>query len=129
MEKVVKPRPKLIHKIELYSNKIIPIIIAGFYFSNTVLSYFGIDFEIFSWIAGVGILAIIKFYVSSYAYQFCEYHRMPLHYIVVNSCITAYDYYIGIPVSNRTLFTINCVIAFLAIVIAIYLKVKVCKNH
>lgn len=128
MEKVVKPRPKIIHKIELYSNKIIPILIAGTYFMNTVLSYLGIDFEGFTWIAGVGILAIVKLYISSFAYQFCEYHRMPLHYIVVNSCITAYDYYIGIPVSNRTLFTINCVIAFLAIVIAIYLKLKVCNK-
>ena len=77
----------------------------------------------------MSILPMIFLYLSSYVFRFCEYHRMPLHYIVVNSCITAYDYYIGIPVSNRTLFTINCVIAFLAIVIAIYLKVKVCKNH
>lgn len=129
MEKVVKSKPKLIHKVELYSNKVIPIIIAGIYFANTVLSYGGIDFEAFSWIASLGFLPTIKFYISSYAYQFCEYHRIPLHYIVVNSCITAYDYYVGIPIHYRTLFTIHCVIAFSTIVIALYLKLKVCKKY
>ena len=120
---------KLLYKLELYSNKVFPMIIAGIYFMNTVLSYFNIDFQIFSWIAGMSILPTIKLYISSYTYRFCEYHRMFLHYIVVNSCITCYDYYIGIPISARSLFTIHCCIAAIFMFLIIYLKFKVCKNH
>lgn len=124
-EKVIN---KLLYKIELYSNKVFPIIIAGIYFINTILSYFGIDFEAFSWIGGMSILPTVKLYISSYTYRFCEYHRIALHYIVINNCITFYDYYIGISVSYRTMFTIHCIITFISICLAIYLKLKVCRT-
>lgn len=119
---------KLLYKLELYSNKVFPVIIAGLYFANTILSYFGLDMALFSWIGGISIITVTKFYISSYTYRFCEYHRIPLHYIVINNIITAYDYYIGIPISSRTLVTIHCCIAFLAICITLYLKQKLCKK-
>lgn len=128
MEKEVRLN-KLLYKMELYSNKVFPVIIAAIYFMNTILSYFGIDFEAFSWIAGMSVIPLIKFYISSYTYRFYEYHRMPLHYIVVNLIITGYDYYIGIPIDYRTLFSINCCITILFVFITLYLKFKVCKNH
>ena len=105
------------------------MLIAGMYFMNTVLSYFNIDFAAFTYIGGLSIIPTIKFYISSYTYRFCEYHRMFLHYIVVNSCITIYDYYIGIPISARTLFTVNCCIAATFMFLILYLKFKVCKHQ
>lgn len=69
MEKEVRLN-KLLCKIELYSNKIFPVVIAIIYFMNTVLSYFRIDFEAFSWIAGMSFIPLVKFYISSYTYRF-----------------------------------------------------------
>lgn len=129
MEKEEKQIIKYLYKIELYFNKVFPMIIAGIYFINTVLSYIDIDFAAFSWIAGMSILPTIKFYISSFTFRFCEYHRMFLHYIVINSGITFYDYYIGIPVDYRTLFTIHCCIAAICMFLVVYLKFKVCKKQ
>lgn len=115
---------KLLYKIELYSNKVFPIVIASIYFLNTVLSYLGIDFEAFSWIAGMSLLPTIKLYVSSYTYKFCEYHRMFLHYIVINNAITFYDYYIGINIEYRTLFSIHVILFCITLFLVLYLKLK-----
>lgn len=124
-----KLKSKFLYKLELYSNKIIPMTIAGMYFMNTVLSFIGIDLEILSYIGHISFILIIKQYITSYTYRFCEYHRMFLHYIVINNIITIYDYYIGIPISARTLFSIHCIIAIIFLYIILYLKLKVCKKR
>ena len=93
-------RNKKLYKIELCLLKVLPMIIALFYLINTVTSYFNMDIPILSSIAGLSIIPLIFIYVSSYAFKFCEYHRMFLHYIVVNDVINIYDYYIGIPLDN-----------------------------
>lgn len=103
--------------------------IAGIYFIHTVLSYFGIFIDAFSYIGSMSAIIVIKQYITSYTYRFCEYHRMFLHYIVVNNVITIYDYYIGIPISARTLFSIHCIIAAIFLFVILYLKLKLCKKQ
>lgn len=117
---------KNLYKLELYSAKVIPMVIAGIALANTVLSYYGIDAPILSYIGGISILVVIRFYITSYTYRFCEYHRMFLHYIVLTNIINTYDYYIGIPIDNRTLFCVNMIIAGLFLFIILWLKFKVC---
>jgi hypothetical protein len=91
---------KYLYKVELYVLKIIPVILAGIFFLNTVLSYFDIDLIILSYIGGVSLLPILFLYLSSYVFKFCAYHRMPLHYIVLIWALNIIDTYIGIPVSD-----------------------------
>lgn len=67
---------------------------------NAILSYFGIDLYILSYIGGVSIFTMIFLYLSSYVFKFCEYHRMFLHYVVVTWVINIIDYYIGIPIND-----------------------------
>lgn len=119
-------RSKSLYKIELYSAKIVPMIIAAICLANTILSYFYIDLDIFSYIGGVSIIVLIRFYISSYVYRFCEYHRMFLHYIVVCNVINIYDAYIGIPISNRALLVLHVCIATIFLFVILYLKFKVC---
>lgn len=126
MERVEKHR--YLYKLELVLLKIIPVLLAVCYFSNTILSLIGIDYTIFSIIGGMSILPMIFLYISSYVFRFCEYHRMFLHYIVVNECITWYDYHYGIPCNNRTLFAIYIITACIFLFIILYLKLKVCKK-
>ena len=103
------------------------MLMAGIALANTVLSYYDIDLPCLSYIGGVSILVVIKFYITSYTYKFCEYHRMFLHYIVVNNVLNTYDYYIGVPVDNRTLFCIHLSLAGIFLFVILYLKFKVCK--
>lgn len=91
---------------------------------NSVLSYFGIDLYILSYIGGVSIFTIIFLYLSSYVFRFCEYHRMFLHYIVVTWIINIADYYIGIPVSNLEYLCLQIIIAGITLFIILFLYVK-----
>ena len=105
------------------------MIIALFYLINTVTSYFNMDIPILSSIAGLSIIPLIFIYVSSYAFKFCEYHRMFLHYIVINDTINIYDYYIGIPLDNLSLFSLQMIIAGISLFLILYLYLKHNRNE
>lgn len=100
------------------------MVIALAYLVNTVSSYFGIDIPILSNIAGMSLIPLIFMYVSSYVFRFCEYHRMFLHYIVINDTINIYDWYIGINITDRELFIIHMSITGILLFIILYLYVK-----
>ena len=124
---VERPNVEL-YKVELYLLKIIPIFLAGIHLANTVLSYYGIDIILFSYIGSVSLIPLIFLYISSYVFKFCEYHRMFLHYIVVNNAINIYDYYIGILITARELFAIHLIIAGICLIIILYFYVKTNKK-
>ena len=115
---------KTFYKIVLYLLKIITYLIAGVYLLNTTLSYFRIDAPILSVIGGLSILPAIYILLTSFAFKFCVYHRIPLYYIIISDCIAYYDIYYPIPVSTSTLFSINLIIAGTSLFIIIYLKLK-----
>jgi hypothetical protein len=104
------------------------MVIAILYLLNTILSYIGIDTVILSLLGGMSILPLIFLYLTSYVFKFCAYHRMFLHYIVVCDIINYIDYYYGIPLSDRSLFALNIIIAGVFLFVILYLKFKVCKH-
>lgn len=118
-----------LYKLELLFLKIIPFIEGLIYLTNTVLSYFYIDLPILSFIGGLSFLPLIFILISSFVFKFCIYHRLPIYYIALSDAINYYDIIIGIPMSNRALFTGNMIIAGLFILLIIYFKLKICKNH
>lgn len=119
---------KVLYKLELYLLKVIPMLIAMLYLTNTVLSFYDIDLPILSYIGGFSLLPLAFMYLSSYVFKFCSYHRMFLHYIVVSDVLTQVDYYIGIPVSDRELLSIHLIIAGISLFIILYLYVKANKR-
>lgn len=112
-EKSKQVRSKTLYKFELILLKFIPFILAFVCFLNTVFSYFGIDLEFLAHIGGISLLTLLFLYVSSYVFKFCLYHRLALHYVVVNNILNIYDYYIGVPLDDRNLFILYLVIAFI----------------
>lgn len=115
---------KTFYKIVLYMLKIITYLIAFIYLLNTTLSYFRIDAPILSLIGGLSILPTIYIFLTSFAFKFCFYHRIPLYYVILSDCITYYDIYYEIPVTSRTLFSINIIIAGICLFLIIYFKLK-----
>ena len=122
-------KSKALYKIQLYLLKVIPMVMAFIYLLNTILSYYDIDLPILSYLAGNSILTIIFFYISSYVFRFCAYHRMFMHYTTVVWLINIYDYYIGVPVDDRELLTIYLLLTGLFLFIILYLYVKNNKKH
>lgn len=116
-EKLKQVRSKTLYKFELILLKFIPFILAFVCFLNTVFSYFGIDLEFLAHIGGISLLTLLFLYVSSYVFKFCMYHRLALHYVVINNVLNIYDYYIGVPLDDRNLFILYLVIAFIFLIL------------
>ncbi len=117
-------RNKTLYKIELYMIKVIPVLISSIYLIYTILSYFGIDLRILNYLGALSILPIIFLYLTSYVFGFCAYHRMFLHYIVINTLINVYDTYLGIPVTDLEFLMLHLIVAgiFLFIILYLYLR-------
>lgn len=118
---------RVVYKLELISVKYIPILIAVIVLINAILSYFDIYIDEINYIAGTSFLTLIPMYISSYAYKFCEYHRMFIHYILTHKLVSTIDMYIGIPVSDLTMLWIYLIIAGIFMLIILYLHQK-CKK-
>ena len=117
-----------LHNLEIKTIKVIPMFLALVAVANTTLSYFDIDWPILSYIGGVSILPLIFLYLSSYAFQFCEYHRMFLHYVTLTWILNIIDYYWGIPVSDKNMFLIYMVITGVFLFIVLYMYIRSLKD-
>lgn len=111
-----------LHKLLIVSIKGIPMLLAGLFLMNTLLSYFDIDIPTLSYV--VFWILILFLYLTSYAFKFCLYHRMFLHYIVFNTIVTSIDYEYELPISNWNLFVFNVIVAGMFLFITLYLKFK-----
>ena len=114
----------LLHNLEIKTIKVIPMLLAAIALLNTILSYYDIDVVLLSYLGGVSLLPLIFLYLSSYAFRFCSYHRMFLHYVSITWIMNIYDYYIGIPVSDKELFMISMIIAGIFIFLVLYSCMK-----
>lgn len=127
-EKCQQRRNKYLYKIELCIIKYIPLVLMLVCFINTTLSYFNIDCTILSYIGGISILPLLFLYVSSFVFQFCIFHRLPLYYIGINMILNLIDEYIGIPVSNKSMYSIYLMITVIFIIFLIYEHQKTIRN-
>lgn len=127
MNKEEKLIGKALYKISLYLLEKIPMVTAVSYLADTILSYFKHNIhQIVSPICGMSLFPIVFFYVTSITFGFCRWHRMFIHYIVVNEALSWYDYLIGIPLNNVNLFILNLIIAGIFLFLIIYFKFRVC---
>ena len=118
-------RSKLLYKSVLYLIKVIPMLTSGVIVLNTVLSFcFEIDAPILSYIGGMSILSILFFYLASYLFKFCAWHRMFIHYTTINWIINIIDYHTNILLTDREMFAVYVMIAGACLFIGLYLKAK-----
>ena len=115
---------KALYKIELYIIKTIPYLLALFYLLNTTLSYFYIDVPVISYIAGVSLLPLLFFYISSFVFKFCIYHRLPIYYIFINWLLVVLDYYYDFTKYYETTVLISFITAGITILLIVYFKFK-----
>lgn len=97
---------------------------------NTFLDLLGINTPILSYFGGVSFLTLAFLYLISYVFKFCTYHRMFLHYVLVNNILCIIEYTVGIPVSYTGLVAIFVITfcVFLFLVLYFYRKEKCCKQ-
>ena len=124
-----KLRNKVLYKIHLYILKVIPMVMAFICLTNTILSYFDIDVELLSYIASNSVLTIIFFYISSYVFRFCSYHRMFMHYNTLIWILNIIDLYIGIPIGDLPYLIVSLIITVIFLFLILYLYVKSNKEN
>ena len=121
-------RSKILYRSEIGLLRVLPMLLAFIYVLNTILSYFNIDILLPSILGGISLLPLLFLYVSSYAFKFCSYHRMFLHYIVIVDVLNYIDYYVVLPLSDRELVSLHLVLYCFFLFLTLYLKFKVCKH-
>lgn len=115
------------YKITLELLKVIPMLLAVCDALNTLFWILDMDTPLFSFIGGVSFLTLIFLYLVSYVFRFCVYHRMFLHYVLVNNTISVIDFTIGLPVSfigMCCIFSVNACI-FLFLILHFYRKERI----
>jgi hypothetical protein len=115
---------RVLYKAVIVAIKVIPILIATLFLVRSILSCIDVDVTWLSYLCGMSLIPLLFMYLVSYAFKFCTYHRMFLHYIVVNDTINYIDYYIGIPLQYHELLRLHIIIAGIFLLLIIYYHQK-----
>ena len=115
---------RVLYKAVIVAIKVIPILIATLFLVRSILSCIEVDVTWLSYLCGMSLIPLLFMYLVSYAFKFCTYHRMFLHYIVVNDAINYIDYYIGIPLQYHELLRLHIIIAGIFLLLIIYYHQK-----
>ena len=118
---------RALYKLEILTLKVLPILIAVIYIISIVLSYFNIDTQLLSILGGTSLFPLIFILISSFCFEFCLYHRIFIYYIFITNIINYYDWYIGIPISNKGLLMIEMVLFGISALLALKLHLN-CKR-
>ena len=66
--------------------------------------------------------------LTSFIFKYCYIHRLPLYYMVINDLLNITDYYIGIPISVKSLLILHLLVIFIFMSLYIYGYVKSIKK-
>lgn len=113
---------KVLYKLEIYLLKILPFILAIACWLNTCLCALDITIPIFVELATISFIPLLFLYISSYAFKFCEYHRIPLHYVTINKIISYIDYHFILNVSDFNFILVNTIIFGIFIIMYVIFK-------
>lgn len=119
---------KTLYKYLLIILRWIPMLLAICAVTVNIFAYFDISVWIFSILGGVSIIPLIFIFISSYAFKFCKYHRIPLYYVVINIILSVIDTSIGIPLDDLQYLYLTLIFFGLIMCWFIISKYKICKN-
>ena len=131
---------KDLYKVDLFLLKILPVImvishiIASYGAIFKVVSGAAIIIQIVSHYLGLVIAPIAFMYISSHVFQFCNYHRMFIHYIAVIELMNVTNWYFKIPITNELYngIQVTITITFAILALIMYIKkrrqIRLCKN-
>ena len=111
------------HKILILFLKYIPIIIATLYFITTLVSMFTPAISL-SWLYGMSLLPLLFLYAASYAFSFCNYHRIFLHYIAIVEVVNWLDWVFKFPIETDIIIIAQLILFIACSFIALYLHMN-----
>lgn len=133
-------KTKNLYKLDLFLLKLLPIIMA---ISHIIATYGAtiqanedviLTIQIISHYLGLVIAPVAFMFISSHVFQFCNYHRMFMYYIITIDLMNVTNWYFYIPISNELYMRIQDIITivFLSIALIMYIKkrkqIRLCKK-
>lgn len=121
---------KDLYKVDLFLLKLLPVImvishiIASYGAIFKVVSGAAIIIQIVSHYLGLVIAPIAFMYISSHVFQFCNYHRMFIHYIAVIELMNVTNWYFRIPITNELYNGIQVTITITFAILALIMYIK-----
>ncbi|MBO4498755.1 MAG: hypothetical protein J5732_00685 [Bacteroidaceae bacterium] len=115
-------RYQRIRKLAALWIKHLPIIAALACASNSLSAYFGYNMEALGYL--VTMLIYIGVFLLSYVLRFCFWHRCLIAYIMACEAINTFDYYVGIPISNKGMFVLHVALVGFVIILLVIHHVK-----
>lgn len=122
-----KPNQKLnVNKLLVLIIKIYPMVVAVGYFCILLCHYFDIKIRFCEFFIIQTFSSLLLLYLLSYVFQFCLYHRIFIHYVLIQNIISYIDEIYTIPVSDKQFLYIQMSLLFIVLIIALisYLKKK-----
>lgn len=96
-------------------------------FILTILNAVKIYLPFLNEIFFVSFVTLFFLYLSSYAFKFCEYHRVPLHYMLTINVINTVDSYFTIPIIDYNFILMHSILFGIASILCGILKIKTCR--
>ena len=78
------------------------------------------------WISfgGFSVSFLLQLYIMSYVFNYCKWHRVPLHYVTIVNILALYDTFVGIPLSDLQMLRVYLIIAGVSLLYFVYFKNK-----
>lgn len=133
-------KTKELYKIDLFLLKLLPMIMAFSYMIAQYAALFNIGsgpifvIQVVTHYLGLLLAPMMFMLISSKVFQFCNYHRMFIYYILVIQLMNITNWYAKIPISNLAYNVTQDIITvgFLLTALIMYIKkrreIKLCKN-
>lgn len=114
----------MLHKLMLICIKYIPCLLAILYILNNILYIIGIKFVFISCLSYLSIIPIVFILLTSFTFQFCIYHRLPIYYIVGDNLFSYFIYNNIINISIGLMLTLQILALGITVISAAYIKNK-----
>ena len=115
---------KRLYKLLLLILKIIPFLLSINETVFTILHYYDIECYSLNFFGGFSVLFLLQLYIMSYVFNYCKWHRVPLHYVTIVNILALYDTFVGIPLSDLQMLRVYLIIAGVSLLYFVYLKIK-----
>lgn len=132
-------KTKELYKVDLFLLKLLPMIMAFSYIVAQYAAYFNIGsgpifvLQVVTHYLGLLLAPMMFMLISSKVFQFCNYHRMFIYYILVIQLMNITNWYAKIPISNFAYNVTQDIITvgFLLTALIMYIKkrreIKLCR--
>lgn len=120
---------KSLHKLIILCIKYFPIILSTISIIFNTLWLLKIKLWILGYFGYTSILVIFFLYLVSYAFKFCKWHRMPIHYLLISNIINIIDNIFPTLLLNQELLIILIMLFVMFICLTLYFKLHENSNR